>query len=362
MGRRLQSVDILRGATVAGMILVNNGHSGSFEALRHAQWNGLTLCDLVFPFFLFIMGVSMYLSFSSTGFRLSQTMFIKILRRTVLLLFLGLALNWFDKAISGDVLCFDTLRYWAVLQRIALCYFIVAMIVFATRSRATLWIAAGLLVVYGVVLVAGHGYAHDSNINVLARADVAIFGYEHLYHKSPVDPEGLLGTICSVVNVLLGFYCGRLLKEQPDMQRKLTSVLLFGAVVLMAGYLVSLGFPLNKRVWSPSFAMVTSGWCALLLGLIMRLVDGDEVRGYTAVRPVLDFFKVFGVNALFLYVFSEVLAVLCGHFGLSDMWFGLLESLIMIPQLVSLCYALSFVLVCYGAGYILKKRNIYIKL
>ena len=357
---RLQSLDIVRGFTVAGMILVNNGHSGSFETLRHAQWNGLTLCDLVFPFFLFIMGVSIYLSFSSRGFKLTVPTFWKVAKRTVLLLLLGLLINWFDKAIAGNILCFETLRYWAVLQRIALCYFIVCMIALTVNHRYILWIVGGLLLGYGTILIVGHGYDYDASTNILARVDLSLFGYDHIYHKSPVDPEGLLGTMSAVVNVLLGFYCGKQIKRNQEIVAKTEAVLLAGAVMLIIGFVVSYALPLNKRVWSPSYALVSSGFCALLLGVVMKLVDNGKPQ--PAVAKCLEFFKVFGVNALVLYIFSEFFAIVIGEFGLSDWWFGVLSSTIPVAQFSSLAYAISLVLICFAVGYPLYKKKIYIKL
>lgn len=360
--QRLQSLDILRGFTVAGMIMVNNGHSGMFGTLRHAAWNGLTLCDLVFPFFLFIMGVSLYLSFSGRGFVLTRPTAWKIVKRSLLLIIIGLAINWFDKAVGGNINCFSTLRYWAVLQRIALCYFIAAFTVLLVSRRAVLWISLCLLVVYGIIIIVGNGYDQDPSTNVISQADLWLFGYDHIYHKSAVDPEGLLGTLGSLVNVFLGFSCGAFVKNDKPVGEKICNVLLFGTLVLMAGYLLSFSFPFNKRIWSPSFALATSGWCALLLGVVMRGVDFGAASVVSPSGSVSNFFKVFGVNALFLYVFSEVLAVVCSETGLSDRWFGFLASAIPVAQLASLCYALSFVAFCFLAGYPLWKRRIYIKL
>lgn len=360
--RRLQSIDIVRGATVAGMILVNNGHSGSFEALRHAQWNGLTLCDLVFPFFLFIMGVSMFLSMSSRGFATTPAAYGKVVKRSALLFIIGLAINWFDKAVGGNPVCFDTLRYWAVLQRIAICYLVVGLMALSPLRRHMLQWAAALCLVYGLVLWAGHGYAYNADANILARIDRALVGYDHLYHKSPVDPEGLPGTLGSLINVMLGFSCGRLLKNDSSIQAKTADILLFGAVVLMAGYVLSFPLPFNKRIWSPSFALATSGWCALLTGIVTRLVDGHSKEKNIKRDKVWTFFKIFGCNALFLYVFSEILAAVASEIGLSDVWFGLLSDAIPYAPFASLAYALSFVGICFGAGLILFRRHIFIKL
>lgn len=360
--KRLQSLDIVRGFTVAGMILVNNGHSGQFEALRHARWDGLTLCDLVFPFFLFIMGVAIWLSLSSGRFEWKGATVKKIIKRSLLLILIGLAINWIDRAASGDFNCLSTLRFWAVLQRIALCYLVVALLALTSVRRHTLMITAILAVIYSVILTLGHGFDYDSTTNVLAKVDLTIFGYDHLYHKSPVDPEGLVGTLSSLINVLLGFYCGKIIKENSDVRDKVGNVLVFGSVVLILGYLLSFAQPFNKRVWSVSFAFATSGWCTLLLGVVMHLVDGRN-SGYPGLESgVWNFFKVFGVNALFLYVFSELLSIAASECGLSEWWFGRLSAAIPLGQIASLVYALTFVAVCYAVGWILRRRGIYIKL
>lgn len=362
--RRLSSVDVLRGITVAGMILVNNGHSGSFGTLRHAQWNGMTLCDLVFPFFLFIMGVSLALSLSSRGMRLSGPAFLKVAKRTVLLFAVGLLINWLDKAIDGDVLCFSTLRFWAVLQRIAVCYFVVAMMAMTLPRRFALPAAGVLAIVYGMVLLLGHGFEYDSSVNILARVDQGIFGDAHLYHKSPVDPEGLLGTLGSLINVLLGYQCGLLLRPREGEPSRLHAGFYFSIVLIALGVVVSFALPLNKRVWSPSFALLTSGICQLAL-VLLQMYDNmiaEDGGGLFYKDYVSKFFRVFGMNPLFLYVFSEALAIVASHFGWSDQWFGFLSGEIPVVQLASLAYALSFVAICFMVGYPLWKRRIYIKL
>ena len=309
--QRLLSLDVLRGLTVAGMILVNNGYGESFEMLRHAQWNGMTPCDLVFPFFLFIMGISCYLSLSKSQFTATRPVLFKIVKRTILLFAIGLFINWFDHAIWGDVLCFGHLRLWAVLQRIALCYFFASMFALYANHRYTIPTIIGLLAVYTLILLLGNGYAEDASVNVLAQVDLNLFGYDHLYHKSPVDPEGLLGTISGVAHVLLGFYCGRLIKQKKNVEQKALAVFVLGTICVIAGYLLSYGLPLNKRIWSPSYVFMTCGLAALLQALFIYTIDICKKKGWT------KFFHVFGVNALALYVSSELLAILFGRFGIS---------------------------------------------
>ncbi len=353
--RRLLSLDILRGITVAGMILVNNGYGESYEMLRHSKWNGMTPCDLVFPFFLFIMGISTCLSLSKCNFQPSWPVVRKILRRTVLLFLIGLAINWFDHAIEGDFLCFGHLRVWAVLQRIALSYGIVSLFVLTVSHRWVLPTAVALLVLYAVILLCGNGYAEDST-NILAQVDLRLFGYDHLYHKSPVDPEGLLGTLSSVAHVLLGFYAGLRMKRAAAVPDKVIAFFVIGTVLVIGGYLLSYGLPLNKRIWSPSYVMVTCGLASLLQGLLMYVID---MRGHDR---WCTFFHVFGINPLFLYVASELLAIILGHVGVSGAVFNGIHAVVSHPQTASLCYALYFVVLNFLLGYLLYRRKIYIKL
>ena len=352
--QRLLSLDVLRGLTVAGMILVNNGYGDSFEMLRHAKWNGMTPCDLVFPFFLFIVGISCYLSLSKNNFTPSAPVLRRVIKRTVLLFAIGLFINWFDNAIEGDLLCFGHLRIWAVMQRIALCYFFVSLFALYANHRFTIPAVVGLLAVYTLLLLLGNGYAEDASVNILAQTDLQLFGYDHLYHKSPVDPEGLLGTISGVAHVLIGFYCGKLIKQKDTIGDKALAVFAVGTVCVIAGYLLTYGLPLNKRIWSPSYVLVTCGLAALLQALF---INNEEQR---AVRS--SFLRVFGVNALALYVASELLAILFGHFGISAVIYDTLHCIIIWDKWASLAYALTFVAINYAIGYVLWKRKIFIKL
>jgi len=350
--QRLQSIDILRGLTVAGMILVNNGYGESFDMLRHSKWNGMTPCDLVFPFFLFIMGVSCFLSLSKSQFTPTAAVLRRVVKRTVLLFAIGLFINWLDHAIEGDVLCFGHLRIWAVLQRIALCYLFVSLFALYANHRYTPHAIVLLLAAYTLLIIYGNGYAEDASVNILAQADLKLFGYDHLYHKSPVDPEGLLGTISSVAHVLIGFWCGKLIKGSSTTERKALAIFTVGTVCVIIGYLLTYGLPLNKRIWSPSYVLVTCGLAALLLGLLLSI----------ECRVNSKLFTVFGVNALALYVCSELLAILFGHFGISDVIYNALHSVIVWDKWASLAYALTFVAINYAIGYALWRNKIFIKL
>ena len=354
--QRLLSLDILRGITVAGMILVNNGWGESFEMLGHSKWNGMTPCDLVFPFFLFIMGISCYLSLVKSEFKPTPQVIRRIVKRTVLLFVIGLFINWFDHAIEGDLLCFGHLRIWAVMQRIALCYGIVSLFALFCNHKYTLHTIVGLLVIYTAIIVLGNGYEYDADVNILAQADLKLFGYDHIYHKSPVDPEGLMGTISSVAHVLLGFYCGMLIRKRETVEQKIIALFVVGAIGVIGGYLLSYGLPLNKRIWSPSYVLMTCGLASLLQALLMYVIDIQKKSGWTT------FFHVFGVNALALYVSSELLAILLKNIGVSEVIYNGIHAVIPALKWASLAYAIYFVMLNFAIGYVLYRKKIYIKL
>ena len=357
--QRLVSLDLLRGLTVAMMILVNNGYGESFSQLRHVEWNGMTVCDLVFPFFLFMVGVSTYLSLRKTQFKPTPYVLRKIVKRTVLLFLIGLAINWFDHAIGGDVLCFGHLRIWAVLQRIALCYLAASLFAIYANHKYTIPTIVGLLVVYILIITLGNGYAFDAEANILAQVDLHLFGYDHLYHKSPVDPEGLVSTIPAIAHTLIGFLCGKLVCSKVSPKEKVRNIFIFGLLLTIAGFALSLWLPLNKRIWSPSFVLATCGLAMLLLALIMKI---EQWAPSTMNKGGWVILLVFGMNPLFLYVLSEFMAIIFGHFGISTIIFDCIHSFVSAPKWASLCYALTFVLLNWLVGYVLYRKKIFIKI
>ena len=242
------------------------------------------------------------------------------------------------------------------MQRIALCYGIVSLFALFCNHKYTIPVVIGLLIIYTAILVFGNGYAEDASVNVLAQVDLNLFGYDHLYHKSPVDPEGLLGTISSVAHVLLGFYCGKLICQKDIITDKVIALFVVGTILVIGGYLLSYGLPLNKRIWSPSYVMVTCGLASLLQAFLMYIIDTQKKSGWTT------FFHVFGVNALALYVSSELLAILLGNLGFSELVYNAIHTVIPPLKWASLAYALYFVVLNFLIGYILYRKKIYIKL
>ena len=291
---RLQSVDTLRGATMALMVLVNNPGKWShvYAPLEHSPWNGFTLADFVFPCFLFIMGVSIYLSLSKGGFRLTG----KMLRRTLMLLGIGLLLGYVSGIVWGGHWGLDTLRIPGVLQRFALCYGIAVLLVCLLPRTLIPWIAGGLLLAYAVLLLLGNGYVYGPE-NILSRVDLAVFGRAHILDDNGIDPEGLLSTVPAVAHTLIGFCFGGLLARGEG--RKM---LLWAVVLLVAAVALHQGQPVNKKVWSPSFVGLTCGLSALLLAGLAEVMDRRKW-----LKPLV-FFDAFGTNSIYCYIMADVAA------------------------------------------------------
>ena len=374
---RLKSLDIMRGLTVALMILVNNGGEQNYHILTHSKWNGLTPCDLVFPFFLFMMGMSTYLSLRKTEFKPSLIIYRKIAKRTILLFLIGLSINWFDMICSGNGLDFAHLRIWAVLQRIALCYGIVSLLAIHINQRYFVHIILGIIIVYMGILAFGNGYAYDASVNIIAQADLHFFGYDHLYHKSPVDPEGLLSTLPAIAHTMIGFLCCKYISiADQNVHSKIKFLKISGLVMLILGFFLSLiGFGINKRIWSPSYVFVTCGFAAWVLSLLIQWIDRGEINAEgkieanaerktikTKENPITVLFLSFGMNPLFLYVLSEFLAIVFGTYGIKDDLLGLIRNVISDEYLVSLTYALFFVAIHAAMGIWMYQKKIFIKL
>lgn len=365
--KRLVAIDILRGLTVMLMILVNNGAGKEiFATLKHSAWNGLTPCDLVFPFFLFIMGFSIFLSLKKTDFKWSTVVARKIAKRTILLFAIGLAINWFDKACGGNALDFEHLRVWGVMQRLALCYCAVALMAIAIPHRWFVAIIVALLAIYGIILIVGNGYSQDPTANWLSLADRAIFDESHLYTKSVVDPEGLISTISAIAHTMIGFEFGKIATSSATLRThtdKALWLMIAGALIGFAGWLISFGLPLNKRVWSPSYVLATCGMASMALALIIYFVDMEaedkQPKGFT---HIITTAKAFGINPLFLYVASEVIGIVFGAFGIKQCIYEYSLDLIGNGYWASVVYSLIFVALHIAMAMWLWKKRIFIKL
>lgn len=376
---RLLSLDILRGITIAGMILVNNpGSWGSIYApLRHAEWHGLTPTDLVFPFFMFIMGVSTYMSLRKYDFRLTGASLLKVVRRSVVIFLIGIAIAWLSLTLrrissgSGVVeamINFDHIRMLGVMPRLAICYGVGSLMALSMHRKALAWTVAALLAVYAAVLLFCNGLMFSAD-NIIAVIDRAVLGEAHMYSDTvdgitlKFDPEGLLSTIPSICHMLIGYLCGAMLMQTTDNRERTLRLFIVGAVLTFAGMLLSYGCPINKKIWSPTFVLTTCGLASTLLALLIWVID---IRGH---RRWCRFFESFGVNPLFMYCLGAVLSILFGFISVggtslhawlyADVWTPLAGG---DKVLGSLLYALAFVALNWCVGFILYKKKIYIKI
>lgn len=364
------------------MIMVNNPGSWSYAyaPLRHAHWHGLTPTDLVFPFFMFIMGVSTFMSLRKFNFEPSAGAIWKIVRRTILIFVIGLALGWFGQLTRGlasgepfgiAATHFNTLRILGVLQRLALAYGFAALIAIFVKNKSLVWVIAILLAGYYLLLRFGKGL-EMSEQNIIAVVDKALWGTGHMYKDTTpervriaLDPEGLLSTIPSVAHVLIGFLFGKLIVENKDNHKRVEKLLIWGTILAFSGLLLHYGCPINKKIWSPTFVLTTTGFAAQLLGLLIWMIDIHKKEKWSR------FFHAFGVNPLIVYVFAGVMANLVSNIRFSyqgellsvkSFTYGVLIQPWAGDYFGSLLYALLFITVCWLFGYILYKKNIYIKL
>lgn len=311
---RLVSLDVFRGIAIASMILVNNPGSWDhiYPPLEHAEWHGCTPTDLVFPFFLFIVGVAMPFSLAkyTPENRPTPQVYTRIIRRGLILFALGLLLTLstmlLDLLFKGIALDFSTIRIMGVLQRIGLAYVIAAFAVLQLPQRS-LWIFAGVvLIAYGVAMqlipVPGYGAGNlTAEGNLGGYIDSILLGKKHLYKGGPFDPEGLFSTLPSVVTVLIGYFTGLWLKKQPVKNQTSINLLIVGLAFLVIGKLWDFVFPINKALWTSSYVVYTGGWALLVLALCYQLI---EVRGLKRWGFPLE---VMGLNAIFLFVGSGLL-------------------------------------------------------
>lgn len=367
---RLLSIDVLRGLTVAFMILVNNNGNNdlAYRALNHSPWNGFTPTDLVFPTFLFIMGISMVLSFSAHRAKATSkvALLTNIGRRFALLLFFGLVVNGFP------YFHLDTLRIYGVLQRIAVCYLLAALLQLVTdriAPRVVLFFAAviGYWVLLRFVPVPGHGIPGrdfpllDHDINLVAWLDRHIFPHR-LFEKTR-DPEGLLSDIPAFASTILGLLAGAWIKQARPAGQKLMGLFGAGIALAVAGLLWSQSFPINKKLWTSSYVLYAGGLSILLLAVAYYLIEVRQLRGRWT-YPLL----VFGTNAITAYVISELLSSAVAVFKVNQTqsfqvyvyshYFIHLGT----PAVGSLIYSLLFVAVCYIPAWLLYRKRIFIKL
>lgn len=377
---RLLSLDVFRGLTVAGMVLVNNPGTWSaiYEPLKHAEWHGATPTDFVFPFFLFIVGISIALALGrrvETVGGVNRELYIKIFKRAALIFALGLFLATFPfyNFTNGEWLDISNVRIMGVLQRIAVCYLFAALVFIHTNWKQQAIIAVALLVVYWALMTLINvpgcvATTFDDKIcNLAAFVDRAVLTENHIWKQSKVfDPEGVLSTIPATATTLAGVLCGQWLRRKRGDYETVSAMFFFGVALVALGWCWSLIFPINKSLWTSSYTIYTAGLALCFLGFCYWLIDIKNYRKWT--KP----FVIFGTNALVLFVGSGIMAKVLGLIKLSgengktvslqQAIFTRIFLPLAAPINASLLFAVSFILVWLFLMWLLYRKRIFIKI
>jgi predicted acyltransferase len=365
---RMLSLDVFRGLTIAGMILVNNPGTWSsiYWPLEHAEWDGWTPTDLIFPFFLFIVGISITLAFArrvetGTG---ERELLLKVIKRAAIIFALGLFLNGFPYFNLAEI------RIAGVLQRIGVCYLVTSLIFIKTSWRTQAITTGALLLLYWFLMTVIPALVFGTNDlskegNLAAHVDRWLLG-RHIWKGGVVyDPEGLLSTIPAIATTLAGVLTGHWLRSRRTQFEKVGGMFFAGACAIAVGWAWHFWFPINKSLWTSSYVIFTAGMALQLLGICYWLVD---IKGYRAwAKP----FVIFGVNALALFVFSGLLARLMGiikiprgdgtSLALQPYIYKNLFASWAAPLNASLFYAIAYIFFWLLLMWLLYRKNVFIK-
>ena len=368
MGDRFVAIDVMRGLTLALMIVVNLqiGEGKSYAQLLHARWDGLTLTDLVFPTFMFVVGTS--LSFTLEKYELlgDTAALRKVLTRTALIFLCGYLLYWFPffgVDTTGHVVRapLSHTRILGVLERIALGYGAAALIVHYGGRAGAIGFGVSALLGYWWLMHAFGDYSFAGNAEI--KLDRLVLGEAHMYHEEGVvfDPEGILSTLPAIVNVLAGYLAGRFVRENGTNARTIARLLLSGAACVLLALWWNTVFPINKKLWTSSFVLCTVGIDLGVLAVLVYMVPQAQKRAWTY------FFEVFGRNTLVIYLFSESVEKLLHMMRIGPQ--SLLHWIYAVgfaswagDKPGSLLYAVAYMLCCWAVAYAMDRKGIYLKL
>jgi predicted acyltransferase len=368
------ALDVFRGMTICFMIIVNSPGSWdiAYGPLLHAPWHGFTATDLVFPSFLFAVGNAMAFVMYKFDNQPNSVFWRKTLKRTFLIFLFGYLMYWFPffREAEGGGLNFSEFRPFSstrvlgVLQRIALCYFFASVILHFGSKKFAVWFSAFALLGYWflsyVFGTPGDPYSMAGNAGL--KLDLFLFGEGHLYHGEGIafDPEGLLSTLPAIVNVIAGFLAGDFIRRMGNSYETISKLMVAGAILILVALTWDMAFPINKKLWTSSFVLVTVGLDLLILPILIYIIEIYHSQKWTY------FFVVFGRNPLFIYLLSEVLLISLYIFPVGDQrvpqWltndvFGSFAS----PVNASFLFAFFMMLTCWAVGYLLDKKKIYVK-
>jgi predicted acyltransferase len=398
--QRYNSLDIFRGATVAFMILVNNpgDWSHKFSPLGHASWHGITPTDLVFPFFLFAVGNAMAFVMPRLQLEGDSAFWKKVLTRTLLIFLIGLFLNWspFVVRVNDSLILkgwtwinnageLSGVRILGVLQRIALSYFFASVIIYYARPKKAFWVSVVLLLFYWILCLAGNPTDPYSLQGWFGTdIDKALLGEAHMYHGEGIafDPEGIVSTLPSIVQVIFGYLTGYYLLQNAKrdetspsinpLYKTLTILFIAAVSLLILSYAWDLTFPINKKIWTSSYVLCTTGLAIAMLSVLVYVIEIKNIRGWLS-----NFFEAFGKNPLFIYALSGLIPKLLGIIRLNNGvdengnlkyispwgWFheNVTGKILGPPEFGSFFFALTFVLILWAVAYWMDKKKIYVR-
>ena len=365
--KRNKELDIFRGLTICLMIIVNTPGSWSsvYAPFLHADWHGFTPTDWVFPAFLFAVGTAFAFVRKRWAEKTFSDVAAKILKRTFLIFILGYTMYWFPFvkwSSTGELVAspLSETRIWGVLQRIAICYFAAAIMIFYLKPKQLIYTSIGILLGYWAIL-AGFGDLSLEN-NAVRHLDLFLFGENHLYGGEGIafDPEGLLSTLPSIINVIGGYLAGVfIIKNQEKAYQSIAMLMIAGASLAALAYFWGYLFPINKKLWTSSFVLLNIGLDLMLMGILIYLMRVKE-------KPFrFGFFDVFGKNPLFIYLLSQYLVILLYFFRINgENLYGLIYEngfKWMGAHLGSFVFAMLFMMLCWVVGWWLDKKKIYIR-
>ncbi len=359
--KRVVALDAFRGFTIATMILVNTPGSWAYiyPPLSHAEWHGCTPTDLVFPFFLFIVGVAMWFSFKNFDHQLNKKVVLKIIKRTLIIFAIGLGLKLYSMLLRDS-----SFRLMGVLQRIALAYGFAAILVLSLKQRSLIAVSVLLLLAYWFLLWFFGGDApYALETNFARTIDLKIIGEAYLYQGEgiPFEPEGLLATIPSIVTVILGYFTGQMIEKTTDRKKLVMKMALWGVLAIFVGLIWDMVFPINKKIWTSSYVVYAAGYAMVILSLFIWLIDVKQYKKWA--QP----FLVYGMNPLFIFVLSIVwiisyLAIKVDGVSLYSWLYNTVFVPIAGNMNGSLLFAFTHIALFWLIGLFMYKRKIFIKI
>ncbi|RKS55360.1 putative acyltransferase [Gillisia mitskevichiae] len=369
--QRYLALDVLRGLTIALMVLVNNPGSWSniYAPFKHAAWQGFTPTDLVFPTFLFVIGNAMSFSLRKYDEKSEEDFLKKIFTRSLLIFFIGLFMSAFPFVYRNEVGEFifkdlSQMRIMGVLQRIAICYLIAGLMLHYIKTKATLIISINILLLYWWFMYRFGTPPDPFSLagNAALKFDLLIFHPDNLWKGFGItfDPEGLLSTLPAIVNVVAGYIAGIFIQRSGNTIPTVWKLALSGFLLLIVAKFWDLYFPIIKGIWTSSYVLYSIGWDLLLIAALILLIEIWKFKKWTY------FFVVFGRNPLFIFVLSGLIAMLMSIIwidgGSIKPWIYNNAFLSWLSKYnASIAFAVCFMLLMWIIGYVLDKKKIYIK-